>query len=600
MVDKIKLSVNRQVRGKPSNEEMRGKYSAQFVNETLTPDELMEVLTVQGHPIAPSLTKRWRAKENFESVQAVLADFDHGEYARLETLAEHPYVKKWGYGGYTTPSDAPDNPRSRAVFILSEPITDPALYRRCYIGWSKAVFGNAPDSQTKDPTRQWFGNPGARTFVYGNVLPVDEFLKYADSAPPENQEEYAPLGGAFPEGISRNGSFYHYARQLAREGASPEFTLAVMTTWAKEQGQMGVRELDEDEIKKTVESAYKGIEPVESRQRGSEGSFADAFGEIPPVNWVVHNLFATGTVNVFVGPPGAGKTYALLDLCISVAQGTPWLTFQTEKVPVLFVDEESGRNRLLRRIRWIFNGKGISASTPLPASFTSLMRFDLRKPRSLDDLTTKIFETGAKLVVIDALIDIIPGADENASKDMQPGFQRLREIADSLDVCIIVVHHTGKNGDYRGSSAIAGAIDQMLSMVRAADDPDSEDYNAVILSSLKERDMAGKKHGARLIFDNDAELFRFEPLDKAPSKSNPRNKKGDGEGEVLAALLTGGQMPTEKLIEEVLANGSIYNEATIRNTITKLARDKKIKKLPKKAGKQAVWAIASTEDIAFV
>lgn len=261
MVDKIKLSVNRQARGKPSAEEMRGKYSAQFVNETLTPEELMEVLTVQGHPIAPSLTRRWRAKENFESVQAVLADFDRGEYARLDTLAEHPYVKKWGYGGYTTPSDTPDNPRSRAVFILSEPITDPDLYRRCYIGWSKAVFGNAPDPQTKDPARQWFGSPGARTFVYGNILPIEEFLKYADSAPPENREEYAPLGGKLERG-SRNDNLYHSALGLARQGADRDFIVIALEKWLEDQHQFDVTR---DEVEKAVDSAVKAAKarPIE-------------------------------------------------------------------------------------------------------------------------------------------------------------------------------------------------------------------------------------------------------------------------------------------------------------------------------------------------
>jgi RecA-family ATPase len=67
-------------------------------------------------------------------------------------------------------------------------------------------------------------------------------------------------------------------------------------------------------------------------------------------------------------------------------------------------------------------------------------------------------------VIVDALADVMPGRDENAVKDTAPIFLTLRKIAEETQCAIIVIHHSNKTGGYRGSSAIKGAIDLLLSV----------------------------------------------------------------------------------------------------------------------------------------
>ena len=78
---------------------------------------------------------------------------------------------------------------------------------------------------------------------------------------------------------------------------------------------------------------------------------------------------------------------------------------------------------------------------------------------ALEELIKK---SGARLVNIDSLVDVIPGADENSVKDMQPLFTNLRGIADRTQAVIILIHHSNRNGGYRGSSALKGAVDVLL------------------------------------------------------------------------------------------------------------------------------------------
>src|SRR5687767_11823807 len=67
-------------------------------------------------------------------------------------------------------------------------------------------------------------------------------------------------------------------------------------------------------------------------------------------------LITKGSVNLLVGDPGSGKTWAAIDLAVCVAMGKKWLDLATKQTAVLIVDEESGPRRLQRRIFETLNG----------------------------------------------------------------------------------------------------------------------------------------------------------------------------------------------------------------------------------------------------
>jgi hypothetical protein len=108
---------------------------------------------------------------------------------------------------------------------------------------------------------------------------------------------------------------------------------------------------------------------------------------------------------------------------------------------------------------------GQLANASVPIKSVSLAQFNLlKKPDDAHLLAGLVLELDAKLVIIDALADVMLGGDENAVKDTQPVFANLRFIAELTGAAFIVIHHANKLGGYRGSTAIAGAIDTLLSV----------------------------------------------------------------------------------------------------------------------------------------
>ena len=231
----------------------------------------------------------------------------------------------------------------------------------------------------------------------------------------------------------------------------------------------------------------------EKKKRYEILSAVNFFEQQEPIIWTVDGLISAGSVNVFFGEAGCGKTWALLDLAICAANGAPWLGMATIPGPVLIIDEESGRRRLSRRLSDVMRGHDAGLTTPINA--VSLAAFDVGKPNDIGEITNLINDTGARLVIIDALADIMPGRDENAVKDTAPIFLTLRKIAEDTQAAIIVIHHSNKNGGYRGSSAIKGAIDLLLSVEK------KNESNNMTFRTEKARDTTAGAFAATMNFD---------------------------------------------------------------------------------------------------
>ena len=66
------------------------------------------------------------------------------------------------------------------------------------------------------------------------------------------------------------------------------------------------------------------------------------------------------------------------------------------------------------------------------------------------------------LVVIDTLARSAVGMDENSARDMGQFVAAVDRLRLALQCSVLVVHHTGKSGDMRGSTALYGAADSVL------------------------------------------------------------------------------------------------------------------------------------------
>lgn len=67
------------------------------------------------------------------------------------------------------------------------------------------------------------------------------------------------------------------------------------------------------------------------------------------------------------------------------------------------------------------------------------------------------------LIIIDTFAEVAGGMDENKADDTRVALATLRQMARKRNCAVVLFHHTNKYGKtYRGSSAIRGAVDNLL------------------------------------------------------------------------------------------------------------------------------------------
>ena len=234
--------------------------------------------------------------------------------------------------------------------------------------------------------------------------------------------------------------------------------------------------------------------------------------------WVITDLISQASLNIVFGKEGSKKTYAMLDLAVCTAMGKPWLDFETDQTAVLWVDEESGQERWWARRHEVMSAH--KAAKTLPLKSAVLQRFNLRLPGEAYLLGEQIMGTRAGLVVIDALMDVVPGADENAVRDMVPVFRDLRMLCEASGAAIIVIHHTNKVGGIRGSSAIPGQVDLTLKV----ESPPNTTH--IEFASGKTRDIEMTRFAARIHFEPEGPTPERVWLEAAESKAGASASNG--------------------------------------------------------------------------
>jgi len=299
---------------------------------------------------------------------------------------------------------------------------------------------------------------------------------------------------------------------------------------------------------------------------------AYALSPQPPIEWVIEQLIAEGSLSVFYGEPGSKKTYSLLSLAVCVAIGRPWLGYDSHPRKVLIIDEESGERRLTLRIGAAIRGEFGDANTPL--EYVSLAGFKLDDKNDAEELSQLIQDRDAGLTIIDALADVMVG-DENSKQDTQPIFSTLRKIAERTNTAIIVIHHSNKSGGYRGSSAIKGALDLMVKIA-------SEDgSNWVYFKSEKTRDSEAVKFAGVATWTEDQFYLSIAEGSEKLQTQPPSH-------EFVINYLTKHGATT---VSDIMDHADICSPEAARKAIYTLAREDVIKRV--NAGGQGKAAIYS-------
>lgn len=192
---------------------------------------------------------------------------------------------------------------------------------------------------------------------------------------------------------------------------------------------------------------------------------AAQFADVPPAAWTVKGLLPESGLGVVYGPPGAGKSFLLLDVACAIAEGTPWFGRTTRRAPVVYLCLE-GSGGFAQRVNAWQRANGRPAPELLKIVPESL---HLHHEEDVAELSRTVMAwvkslpvgLGRPVLIVDTLNRAMPGSDENGSADMGRSLQGCAELQRALGGLVVLVHHSGKDADRgpRGHTSLLAAAD---------------------------------------------------------------------------------------------------------------------------------------------
>lgn len=469
------------------------------------PREIVRHITKGGAICVASLTGDYRDEEHFSSAQIIGIDFDDFGPDVSYFKKEDPLAKGYAFFIGATSSSTPEAPRTRLLFALDQPVSNPADYKRLVRKLLYFYRHLTPDIRPKDAVRIFYGSQQP-TFVMQpeQVLPLSVLEQLPD--PPVGSMALADEGSkpimdiltrGAPSG-SRNNDALRLAGHLVNV-LPPDEVAAIMKLWydtlvVDKQDfdfplvdSMVRRMADKSapvlgQVRETVKRAMDapvGITPqavANVDQSFKTTSFLDFVGaEDNPVKWLIEECLPEDSTGAIVAPPESYKTWIALAMGVSVSTGEP--LFGKYKVnnrgAVLVIQQEDSKGLLKQRLRLIYSelwrDKGIelvdgryrgSVVMPEMRVFEGDDAFKFDNPKMFDNLEAHIAKHGTKLVIMDPLYSFTDASDYMAKDAQRMG--RMKDLRRKYGCTFLVVHHTRKTTSESGIDRQDGWGSQFL------------------------------------------------------------------------------------------------------------------------------------------
>jgi RecA-family ATPase len=179
--------------------------------------------------------------------------------------------------------------------------------------------------------------------------------------------------------------------------------------------------------------------------------------QMPPLAWMVEELFIEAGAGILGGAPKSGKSFLALDLCVAVASGTSCAgRFRaTRSGPVVLLCAEDPPALVSARLHALARCRDV-ALEELPIEV--IVDEAVRLPDGLARLEATLERFHPRLLLLDPLIRL-HRADENSASEMSVILDGLRRLARSTRTAILLVHHARKAPAGNAGTALRGSSD---------------------------------------------------------------------------------------------------------------------------------------------
>ena len=220
-----------------------------------------------------------------------------------------------------------------------------------------------------------------------------------------------------------------------------------------------------DEWREWIESVNDDLTDPES--------LTETFYALPELSPpLISDILRQGHKMLLAGPSKAGKSFALIELSIAIAEGKEWIGFPCTRGRVMYVNLELDRASCLHRFKDVY-----AALHWEPKHLENIDIWNLRgRAVPMDKLAPKLIRRAAKknyiAIIIDPIYKIITG-DENSADQMAAFCNQFDRVCTELGAAVIYCHHHSKGlqGQKRsmdrasGSGVFARDPDALLDLI---------------------------------------------------------------------------------------------------------------------------------------
>ena len=183
---------------------------------------------------------------------------------------------------------------------------------------------------------------------------------------------------------------------------------------------------------------------------------------------LIQGILRWGHKMIISGSSKAGKSFLLMELCVSIAEGTKWLGFSCRKGRVLYVNLEIDPASCINRFLKIYDALGLSLRNADSIAIWNLRGHAVPLDQLVPKLVCRVRDQHYDAIVIDPIYKVITG-DENNASDMGRFCNHFDKICAETGCSTIYCHHHSK-----GAQGSKRAMDRASGSGVFARDPDAQ------------------------------------------------------------------------------------------------------------------------------
>lgn len=190
--------------------------------------------------------------------------------------------------------------------------------------------------------------------------------------------------------------------------------------------------------------------------------------DLPPKKKLLNPWLTEQSITLISGWRGTGKTWLALSILDAVSRGQPFGPWEAEtSAPCLFLDGEMPAQDIIERAKDLRIDL-VYIYSDAYANSLGLPRANLLSETWRNSMKRVLTTRNIKIFVLDNLASLAGGSDENLKRDWDPVNAWLLDLR-FAGISTMILHHVGKGGDQRGTSAREDNIDNSIILKRPFD-----------------------------------------------------------------------------------------------------------------------------------